>query len=118
MKSKLSDKNIQPVKFKKVFLKRDDEVVCIAGKDKGKRGKILALDKKKGKVVVSGVNKRKKFLRPTQENPRGGEIEIESPIHISNVMYFDSKTKKGVRLSFRDLNGKKVRVIKKDNREV
>lgn len=109
------DKKLQ---FRKILLKREDEVVCIAGKDKGKRGKILAIDKKNERLLVSGINKRKKYVRPTQENPRGGEIEIESPIHISNVMFYDSKSKKGVRLSLREIKGKKTRIIKKDNREV
>lgn len=93
-------KGSEPTKFKKVKLRKDDEVIVISGsrEDKGKKGKILSIDKKRDRVYVSGINKKKKFVRPTQENPQGGEIEIERPIHISNVMFYDSKLKKGVRL--------------------
>jgi len=100
MAKKLPYKGSEPTKFKKIKLKKDDEVIVISGsrEDKGKKGKILSIDKKRDRVYVSGINKKKKFVRPTQENPQGGEIEIERPIHISNVMFFDSKLKKGVRL--------------------
>ena len=79
-------------------LKKNDNVVVISGKDKGKRGKILLVDLKKDVVVVEGVNKKKKYTRATQENPKGGVLEIEYPLKASNVMYFCEKCKKGVRL--------------------
>lgn len=79
-------------------IKKNDNVVVISGSDKGKRGKVLFIDPKKGKIVVEGINKKKKFVRPSQENPKGGVISLEYPIHISNVMLFCDKCKKGVRI--------------------
>ena len=106
-------------KFKKIRLKKDDEVICISGKDKGKKGKVLGIDKKRDRVVVAGINKRKRFQPPTQENPKGGMIEIEHPIHISNVMIFSSKAKKGVRVGFElDKKGNKVRISRPEGKEI
>ncbi|PJZ69140.1 50S ribosomal protein L24 [Leptospira perolatii] len=116
--SKLTYRGSEYTKFKTVRLKKDDEVVIIAGKEKGKRGKILVIDKKRDRVVVEGLNKRKRFLRPTQENPQGGTVEVEAPMHISNVMFYDSKKKKGVRLGYQEVKGKKVRVSKPDGKEI
>jgi len=112
MSKKLPYRGSELTKFKKIKLKKDDEVIVISGnrEDKGKKGKILSIDKKRDRVYVSGINKKKKFVRPTQENPQGGEIEIERSIHISNVMLFDSKKKKGVRIGFEIVKGKKERI--------
>jgi large subunit ribosomal protein L24 len=112
MAKKLPYRGSEPTKFKKIKLKKDDEVIVIAGKrdDKGKKGKVLSIDKKKDRVFVSGINKRKKFVRPTQENPQGGIIEVEQSIHISNVMLFDSKRKEGVRTGIQIVKGEKQRV--------
>jgi large subunit ribosomal protein L24 len=115
MAKKAPYKGSAPTKFKKIKLRKDDEVIIISGKleDKGKKGKILSIDKKRDRVYVSGINRRKKYVRPTQENPQGGIIEIENSIHISNVMLFDSKTKKGARVGFTVTKaGKKERVLK------
>ena len=94
-------------------IKKNDNIVVTAGVDKGKRGKVLFIDRKKGKVVVEGINKKKKFVRPSQENPKGGIIQLEFPIHISNIAYFCEKCKKGVRTGFQIKNGEKTRVCKK-----
>lgn len=96
----------------KSLLKKDDNVVVIAGRDKGKKGKILAIDPQKERVIVEGVNNRKEFRRPSQENPKGGVVNIEAPMHISNVMYYDDKQKKGVRLGQVREQNKKHRVIR------
>ncbi len=113
MLKKVAYKGSKPTKFKKVKLQKDDEVIVIAGEDKGKRGKILSIDRKRDRVYVSGVNRRKKFVRPTQENPQGGVIEVEGSIHISNVMLYDSKKKKGVRVGTTiNQRGKKERVAR------
>jgi large subunit ribosomal protein L24 len=94
----------------KTRLKVKDEVIVIAGKHKKSRGEILRIDREKQQVVVKGVNLRKRFARPTQENPKGGIIEIEMPIALSNVQYYDSKEKKPSRIAFGvDKNGQKVR---------
>lgn len=103
----------------KTKLKKDDEVIVIAGKQKGKRGKILFIDKTREKVFIQGVNKIKRFQRPTQDNPKGEAIEVEAGLHLTNVMYYDSKTKKGVRLGLgKDASGKKVRIIRPEGKEV
>ncbi|HRP68040.1 MAG TPA: 50S ribosomal protein L24 [Turneriella sp.] len=99
-----------PVKTK-TRLKLKDEVVVIAGKNRKQRGEVLFLNLEKQQVVVKGVNLRKRFARPTQENPKGGVIEIEMPIALSNVQYYDSKEKKPTRIAYGiDKNGKKTRL--------
>jgi large subunit ribosomal protein L24 len=105
-------------KFRSVHLKKDDEVIVIAGSEKGKRGKIMFIDRIRSRVYVQGIKKIKRYQRPTQENPQGGVIEVESSIHLSNVMFYDSKSKKGVRLGTKSQNGKKVRVTRPEGREV
>lgn len=70
---------------KKYHVKRDDEVQVISGANKGKTGKVLQVLRDKGTVIIEGVNVRKKAVRPTQENPKGGFQEREMPIHASNV---------------------------------
>ncbi|HMU84611.1 MAG TPA: 50S ribosomal protein L24, partial [Leptospiraceae bacterium] len=65
-------------------LRKDDEVIVIAGKQKGKRGKIMSLDKAKARIIVQGVNRVKRFQRPSQENPKGGTVELEQSMPISN----------------------------------
>ncbi len=70
----------------KLHVKRDDSVVVIAGASKGKSGKILAVDTKKARVKVEGLNIRKKAIRRTQENPTGGIVEMEGFMDVSNVM--------------------------------
>lgn len=91
-------------------LKLNDEVVVIAGKDKGKTGKLAKINLKTNKVVVEGVNLVKKALRPSQENPQGGFAEVERPIHISNIQVVSPKTKKATRVRVEEKDGKKVRV--------
>jgi len=66
-------------------IRRGDKVKILAGKDRSKTGKILRVDKKKNAVIVEGVNLMKKHSRPTQKNPKGGIIQTEGPIHLSNV---------------------------------
>lgn len=95
---------------------KGDEVVVIAGKDKGKRGKITAVifDEKKGdKFLVSGVNIVKKHQKPNpQAGIQGGIVEKEAPIAASNVAIFNPETSKGDRVGFEVKDGKKVRIFK------
>ena len=93
-----------------MHVKKGDTVVVIAGKDKGKTGKILTAMPKKDRVVVEGVNIVVKHQKPTQQMQQGGRIEQEGSIHVSNVMLYSSKEKKGVRVGHKIENGKKVRV--------
>jgi len=92
-------------------IKKDDMVQVIAGKDKGKSGKVVSVDKKNGTVVVEGINKVFKHSKPSMANQQGGIIEKEAPIDLSNVMY--SAKGQAVRVGFSVQDGKKVRVNKK-----
>jgi len=67
-------------------VKKDTEVVVITGASRGRRGRVLSVDREKGLVLVEGCNTRKKAVRRSQEHPQGGIIEVDCPIHISNVM--------------------------------
>jgi len=94
-------------------IKKGDKVKVITGHDKGTIGDVIKVLPKEDKVVVEGVNLVKKHLKPSQANPDGGIIEKEMPIHVSNVMVYDSKTKKVSRIGVKEEKGKKVRVYKK-----
>ena len=102
----------------KLKLKKGDEVIVIAGKDKGKTGKITKMHPDIFKAIVSGVNKVKKHQKP-DNNQAGGIVEKEMPMHISNLAYYDSTLKKGVRLGFKfnDKN-KKIRINRENSKEV
>lgn len=93
-------------------LKKNDSVVIKSGAFKGKRGKVLKINKEAGRIVVEGINKRNKYIRPSQEHPQGGVINIEFPIHISNVMYFCDKCKKGIRIGVEIKEKSKNRVCR------
>ena len=95
-----------------MHVKKGDTVVVIAGKDRGKTGKILTAMPKNNRVVVEGVNIVIKHQKPTQQMQQGGRVEQEGSVHASNVMLYSNKEKKGVRSSQKIENGKKVRVSK------
>lgn len=95
-----------------MHVKKGDTVQVMSGKDKGKQGVILKAMPSKNRVVVEGVNVIKKHAKPSQANPQGGILEIEAPIHVSNVMPLDPKTGKPTRVGFKVVDGKKVRVAK------
>ena len=96
-------------------LKKGDKVVVIAGKSKGKEGTILKVLRDENKVVVEGANMVKKHLKPNGEGS-GSIVEVEAPIHASNVMILDPKTKKPTRIGHTtNKAGKKVRFAKKSN---
>lgn len=98
-------------------IKQGDKVVVIAGKDKGKEGKVLKTLRASSKVIVEGVNIVKKHIKPN-----GGEegriAEIEAPLHVSNVMLYDEKAKKGTRVGYEIKDGKKTRVSKKSSKKI
>ena len=98
---------------RKFKIKAGDKVVVIAGKDKGKVGKVLKVLPEEERVIVEGVRIVKKHLRPSQKYPEGGIIEREAPIHISNVMLVDPKTGKPTRVGIRFEGDKKVRYAKR-----
>jgi large subunit ribosomal protein L24 len=92
----------------------DDIVEVIRGDDRGKRGKILSVDRKVGKVVVEGVNLVHKHVRPSQRNPQGGRLRKEMPIDASNVALVDPETDRPTRVGVRYLDdGSKERYSKK-----
>ena len=102
----------------KIKLKKGDEVIVLAGKDKGKIGKITLVKPQVNKAIVSGINKVKKNQKP-DKNQTGGIIEKEMPIHISNLAYYDRPLKRGIRLGFK-FNGKnnKFRINKQNQKEI
>lgn len=96
-----------------MHVKKGDKVKVISGKDKGKEGVILRVFPKENRVIVEGVNLVKKHARPSQDNPQGGIITQEAPIHASNVMPIDPKTGEPTRVGYKFVDGKKVRYAKK-----
>ena len=98
-------------------LKTGDKVVVVAGSNKGKEGKIAKiLD---SKVIVEGVNIVKKHLKPKNNNGTGEIVEVEAPIHASNVMLVDPKKKKPTKVKIeKDSKGKKIRISKKSNEKI
>ena len=94
-------------------IKKGDNVVVLAGKDKGKTGEVTQVLPSDGKVVVAGVNMITRHRKPTQNNPQGGLERREAPLAISNVAIADPKTGKATRVRFEERDGKKVRVAVK-----
>ena len=95
--------------------KTGDKVIVISGKDKGKEGKIINVLRKENKVVVEGLNIVKKHIKGNGQQP-GSITEVEAPLHASNVMIVDPKTKKPTRIGHSvNKDGKKIRVAKKSN---
>lgn len=99
-------------------LKKGDTVLVISGKDKGTVGVIQKVFPKLNKVIVDGVNKRKKHIKPNNANPEGSIQEIFAPIFVSKVMYYDEKTKLASRLGYKVVDGKKVRFMKANDKVI
>ncbi len=99
-------------------IRRDDEIIVIAGKDKGKRGrvvKVLADDR----VIVGGINMVKRHTKPNpQAGTQGGIVEKEAPLHISNIAIFNSETSKADRVGFKFEDGVKIRVFKSNQQPI
>jgi large subunit ribosomal protein L24 len=95
-------------------VRKGDTVIVVAGKERGKKGKVLRVIPEKGRVVVERINMIKKHQRPTQKIRQGGIIEREGPIHLSNVMLVDPSSDKPTRVGMKALSdGKKVRVARR-----
>ena len=105
-------------------IRRDDTVRIIAGKDRGKTGRVLRVDPEKHKVFVEGANIIKRHMKPrtlrdTQRaQEMGGIVEMEGPIHVSNVMLIDPDSGDPTRIAIRREAGKRVRVAKKSGKEI
>jgi large subunit ribosomal protein L24 len=96
-----------------MHVKKGDKVKVLSGKDKGKQGTILEAYPKKERVLVEGINMVKKHEKPSQENPQGGILNQEAPIHVSNVLPIDPKSGEPTRVGYEVRDGKKVRIAKK-----
>lgn len=103
----------------KMHVKTGDTVIVIAGKEKGKKGKIIAAYPKKDRVVVEGLNLVKRHTKPSQNNPQGGIITKEAAIHVSNVMLVDPESGKPTRVrTVKQADGTKVRVAVKSGKNI
>ena len=99
-------------------IRKDDKVIVLSGKDKGKQGKILTADPKAEKVIVEGVNVATKHQKPRKQGEEGGIIKVETPIYVSKVQLVCPKCGKATRVGYKVENGKKTRVCKKCGAEV
>lgn len=99
-------------------IRRDDEIIVIAGKDKGKRGRITKV-LADNRVIVSGINMVKRHTKPNpQAGTQGGIVEKEAPLHISNVAIFNPETSKADRVGFKFEDGVKIRVFKSNQQPI
>ncbi|MFW5799545.1 MAG: 50S ribosomal protein L24, partial [Spirochaetota bacterium] len=121
MLGKRNQKNTDKIsKYKrKIKIKKGDTVIVIAGKDKGKKGQVQKINYKNNKCLVEDVNTVTKHQRPTQDSPQGNIVRTNSPIHISNVMYYSNKLGKGIRLGYKITeDGKKIRIGRHKGQEI
>ena len=102
----------------KMSIRTGDKVQIIAGKDKGKEGKVLSVLAYKERITVERANMMKKATRPTQKNPNGGILEIEAPLHVSNVMLVCPSCSQPTRIARRRDDGARVRVCKKCGNDI
>lgn len=109
-----------------MYIRKDDTVVVLTGDDKGVRGKVLSASPKTGKVVVAGVNRVYRHLKPSRQNPQGGRLSKEMPVNASNVMLIDPSTNQPTRVGVRytddgtkelyaKKSGARIRVLAKPN---
>jgi large subunit ribosomal protein L24 len=99
-------------------IKSGDQVMVIAGADRGKVGRVLRIISDKNRVVVEGINRVWKHVRPSQRHPQGGRIQKDAPIHLSNVMPVDPSTGKGARVKFELRDGRKHRIAAKSGTDL
>ncbi|EEX54182.1 50S ribosomal protein L24 [Hoylesella loescheii] len=98
----------------KLHIRKGDEVIVLAGDDKGRKGKVLKVLVTKQRALVEGVNMVSKSMKPSAKNPQGGIVKQEAPIHVSNLSLIDPKSGKATRIGMKKTDdGKKVRVAKK-----
>ena len=100
-------------------IKKNDQVMVITGKDKWKTGRVIKIFPQTQKALVEHINVAKKAQRKTKDNPQGGLVDIEIPIHLSNVMLVDKKTNKPTRLGVSVLkDGSKVRISRRSGDQI
>ena len=96
-----------------MFVRKDDKVVVLSGRDKGKEGKVLTAMPKEGKLIVEGVNVASKHMKPRKQGEEGGIIKVETPIYACKVMVVCPKCGKPTRVAHKIEDGKKIRACKK-----
>ena len=99
-------------------IKKGDTATVISGNDKGLTGEVLATLPKEQKVLVKGVNVRKKHVKPTSYMQEGGIVEKEFPIHVSKVMLVDPNTNEPTRVGYEIVKGEKIRIAKKSGKKI
>ena len=103
----------------KIFIKKDDVVFVLSGDDRGQQGRVLSVDRKKGRAIVEGVNMITKAMKPNAQHPQGGLVKMEAPIRLCKLALIDPKSGKPTRIGIRkDENGNKVRYSKKSGQEI
>ena len=101
----------------KLHIKKNDTVIVLAGKDKGKKGKVQKVLVDDQRVIVEGINMVSKSQKPSAQNPQGGIVKQEAPIHVSNVSLIDPKSGKATRVSIKHEGKNVVRIAKKSGEE-
>ncbi len=109
---------MQNSKMKKLKIKSGDTVVVNAGDHKGSEGRVMRVILEKNKAIVEGVNMVSKHEKPSTNNPQGGIVKKEAPIHISNLSLIDPKSGEATRVGYKMENGKKIRYTKKSNQVI
>jgi len=104
--------------IKKVHVKKDDVVVVVSGDDKGKKGKVIGVSPKEGKILVEGVNMVHKHVKPRKQGDEGGILTVEGAFYASKVQLYCSKCDKGVRIKHKVDGDKKIRVCAKCGAEL
>ena len=99
-------------------IRKNDTVEVISGNDAGVRGRVLRMIPSNSRLVVQGVNLRWKHLRKSQQNPQGGRVRRETPLHISNVMLYDAEAGMRTRVGFLVIDGKKTRIARKTGKKI
>ena len=102
----------------KLHIRKGDEVIILAGKDKGQKGKVLKVFIKEQRALVEGVNMVSKSAKPSAKNPQGGIIKQEAPIHISNLSLIDPKSGKATRVAIKHDGKNVIRIAKKSGEEI
>lgn|SRR5690554_2807763 len=102
----------------KLKIKKGDNVVVLSGSSKGTKGSVLKVFPDKAKAIVEGVNVVKKHTKPSAQNPQGGIVETEAPIHVSKLALVDPASGKPTRIGYEVKDGKKVRIAKKSGKEI
>ena len=109
---------LKPTKLFKIKLKKDDKVIVMAGKYKGKTGKVVATQPKDNTVTVEGINIIKKHIKANTKYPQGTILEITKPLHVGKVAILDPETKKATRIGYLLKDGAKTRIYKSSSKEI